>query len=61
MNITIKNCEGLLHTTLSEWFAVDDGVSAEEQEEIRRTLERGETYRGGGGATPTFTVKKEQT
>jgi hypothetical protein len=59
MNIIIRTCDGVIKTTLERQLADDDGLR-EEQDEIRKTLGRGRTYCGGGGASPPFTIRKDK-
>ena len=46
----------IIEAVLYDFIEVND-FSLEETHEIRAALARGETYVGGGGATPVFTVR----
>lgn len=48
-----------LTCTLAELFDAPGAFSPEEQAEVIATLKRGETYKGGGGAEPLFTIELE--
>jgi hypothetical protein len=43
--------------TLDDFLAVNDGLGDDELADINAALARGETYHGGGGALPRFTIE----
>lgn len=45
------------YMALADLLAADDGLRDDEAE-IRAALDAGETYRGGGGAAPEFTIER---
>jgi hypothetical protein len=44
-------------TTLDDFLALNDRLDDDELAHINETLARGETYRGGGGGSPSFTIE----
>jgi hypothetical protein len=43
--------------TLDDFLALNDRLDDDELARINETLARGETYRSGGGASPSFTIE----
>lgn len=56
MLVSVKSCEGVFIIDLDKLLAEDDGLK-DEEEQLRAALALGETYRGGGGAQPLFTIR----
>jgi hypothetical protein len=55
--ITVENGEPIT-TTLDQFIIDNDGFDDDEIAAMRTAIDDGKTYRGGGGASPMWTITR---